>query len=501
MSEAPKPGTKPEAAPVPRRSRFAKWAQRLSIAIAVLFLLGIVGLFSARIYIRHTGKRALDEEVARVDAEDPGWRFDDLMAARERAAPPETENSAVVVRKVRSLIPNEWKEWLKSQPVVGAKEAPPALNRRQSLGVLTRDTDLADATRAARNLGLTLRNYPRGYHAVVVTDMPFIESLDETQGAREVAHLMKVDALLAAEEGDAVQGLRAAHAILNTGRSVGDEPALISSLVRYACGAVAVEAAMRVLALTEPKDALPELAALQEALFAEVEEPVLLNGLRGERAVMNRFYDGANNGTISADAIAKMGDVRASAESRTVFYFRRAFLPEDQRRFLRTMSELIEVGKGPPQDRIARTEQIEADLRANRDIRYLWHALFTPAAVKVMEASVRNRAELLAAATLIACERFRLTRGRWPTSLAEIPKDILPTVPTDPFTGAPIRFAKLPDGIAVYSAAPKTIRSLEQPRLTNPLGGSEVGWRLYDPQLRRLPPLPTPKPDNPDEAP
>jgi hypothetical protein len=480
-----------------RRSRLLKWFNRLLIGAAVLFVLGLVVLFAARTYFRQTGTRDLNAEVARLDAEDPGWQLDAILEARARAAPPEAENSAVVVRKVRGLIPNEWKEWVRSRPVRADDEPPLPLNRRQTVEELMRDDELVEATKAARTLGLTLRNYPHGYREVNVGDLPFVESMDETQGAREVANLLRADALRATEQGDPVYGLRAAHAMLNTARSTRDEPSLIATFVRVALGTMTAEAAMRVLAQVDAPNTGEELAALQAALFAEAEEPLLLNGLRGERAIVYRFMDRVNNGTVGADAFAKMANEKPVPEHRASVYLFRTFLPEDTRRFLRLMSESIDSAKGPSQFRIARAEQIEAEIRANWDIRYPWNRLMMPAVSKVIEASVRHRAELLAAATLIACERFRLANGRWPQSLAEIPRTLLPAIPTDPYTGEPIKFAKLTDGIAVYSAAPSTIRSLDRKRLTNPLGGSEVGWRLYDPQQRGLPPLP-PNPDADD---
>jgi hypothetical protein len=473
----------------------------LLIGSVVLVLLGLIIPFGGRVYFRETGLRDLGAETTRLDAEDPGWRFDDLMAARERAAPPEAENSAVVVRKVRTLLPDDWRQWVRAQPTADPDGVPPALNRRQLLDLRFGDTDLVEATRPARELALTLRNYRRGYHVVVLGDAPFIESLDETQGAREVARLLTTEAQIAAQSDDPVRGLRAARAILATGRSIGDEPSIISVLVRYTCERIAAETAVRVLALTDSRDALPELAALQAELLAEAEEPVLVNAFRGERAVMSHFFDGLVDGRIGADTLAKWAELRPSAAHRTTFYFRRAFIPEDQRRFLRLMTELVETAKGPPHTWIARSEAVEAELRANWDMRYPFHRLMLPASATVMATSVRNRAEVLAAATLLACERFRLTRGRWPESLSELPKELLATVPVDPYTGEPIKLAKTPQGIAVYSAAPKSARGLDMKRLTNPLGGSEVGWQLYDPQHRNLPPLPPPKPEGADGPP
>lgn len=497
MRESPLPDTDGEEKP---RSWSRRWFRRMLLVLPVLFVLLLVALFAARTHFRSTGQRDVAKELARLDAADPGWRFDDLMAAREKAKPPEAKNSAVVVRRVRELTPPEWKDWVAKAPTFGDEPLP--LNRHQAIAEHMRGS-LIELSRPARDLGLTLRDYPHGFHVVDI-DGPLIASLEETQGAREVGALMKADAILAAERGDAVRGLQAAHAILNTGRSIGDEPTLISSLVRFALSLVASETTIRVLALTDPRGAEAELAALQAALVAESDEPILLNGLRGERATLDRFFEGVDNGTIHPDAMTKVAQEKGAPGRGASLYFIRTFLPEDRRRFLRLMTELVDAAKGPPHERIAAAERVEAEVKANWDVRYPWHRLALPATGKVMEASVRHRAELLSVATLVACERFRLKHGRWPESLAELPKELLPAIPVDPYNGESMKYARLADGITFYSVGGKKDPNRnDDKRLSNPLGGTERGWRLYDPQHRALPPLaPPPRPVLPEpEAP
>jgi hypothetical protein len=128
--------------------------------------------------------------------------------------------------------------------------------------------------------------------------------------------------------------------------------------------------------------------------------------------------------------------------------------------------------------------------------------LLVPACEKVATAGIRNRAELLCASTAIACERFRLAKGRWPGDLAEIPKEILPEVPLDPYTGGPLRYHRFVDGIAVYSVGdgdPNTAR--QQLENKDPLAGLGLGCRLWDPDKRGQPPLPETKlpPDGPPQ--
>lgn len=514
MSDSPAPDPKSNAplgptstpAPVPpiQRSRWRKWGRRLLISLTILFVVLVVALLSARAYFRHTGQRDLRVELARLDAEDPGWRWDDLEAARQKAAPPEAQNGAIVVREVHAKIPIEWKEWRKAVNEATKSEGsqqPAPLNRQITIEDLIRDEDLADETRKAREAGLKLRHYPRGYHTVATSDLPMMETLPDLDRVRDVVSLMKVDATLAVQANDAVRALQATHAALNAGRSIGDEPILISSLVRTACGVSSVETVMRVLAHADSKTALSELAALQSAYLAEVEEPLILHGLRGECSQMSRFFEKVDSGQTTLEAPLGPQQPEPRFDQRLSFSLvYRGFLPGDHARYLRYMHGFIAAAKLPPQQQLAATARVEETIYSERGVRYRspLAQLMVPAGGKVIESGLHHRSQLLSAATLIACERFRLTRGRWPESLAELPKDLLAAIPTDPYTGEPMKFARLPDGIAVYSSPPKDVRGVGKNRLTNPLGGDELGWRLYDPHLRGLPPLPKPKPEMPD---
>jgi hypothetical protein len=61
--------------------------------------------------------------------------------------------------------------------------------------------------------------------------------------------------------------------------------------------------------------------------------------------------------------------------------------------------------------------------------------MILPAIDKMHNVSLRHRAMMRCAGTAVAVERFRQTFGRWPESLAELPKDLLAVVPPDPYDG------------------------------------------------------------------
>jgi hypothetical protein len=89
------------------------------------------------------------------------------------------------------------------------------------------------------------------------------------------------------------------------------------------------------------------------------------------------------------------------------------------------------------------------------------------------------------AISAVACERFRMAKGHWPDSLRELVPGYLPRVPTDPYTGQPVLYRKLEDGIVIYSAWRN--RSDDGGNVLD--GGPpnrDRGIRLYNPDKRGL---------------
>ncbi|MEO6568034.1 MAG: hypothetical protein ABIO94_04670 [Opitutaceae bacterium] len=62
---------------------------------------------------------------------------------------------------------------------------------------------------------------------------------------------------------------------------------------------------------------------------------------------------------------------------------------------------------------------------------------------------------LLKRATLCALARYRLANGTWPGKLESLVPAFLPAVPSDIFTGQPVRYDFLPaGGTRLYSVGP-----------------------------------------------
>lgn len=92
------------------------------------------------------------------------------------------------------------------------------------------------------------------------------------------------------------------------------------------------------------------------------------------------------------------------------------------------------------------------------------------------DGGLQCRSRLLSVAAGVAAERYRRKHGAWPASLETLVPDFLPTVPTDPFSGRPLLFERLPDGLTVLPTGPDGQRDKAH------------GMRLWDLDKRRKPP-------------
>lgn len=428
--------------------------------------------------------------VRKLDESDPDWTKDELCATRNARLPPDDRNSFRLIRGTRAAFPTGYTN---AEPIPGWQKQPantlPHPNEREAL------QKYLAAGEQALAIARRLVDYPDGGRPVVIAETPIDTDLTEVQDIRGVAWVLKLDALAAADGDRPVDAIRGVRALLNAERAVGDEPVAMSQMVREACAALACDTVGRVLGLGEPADGL---ADLQAELLREADFPRMIHSFRGERASLDQMFRllqaGKVEGVEDEGLLGRLSPVPLS------------YRPEDHAFGLEVMTGFVEASRRPFDEQWAafRAQPKLDDDDLHRDRRHLYALLFSTMVHKIAETGLRTRAGLLATAAGVACERHRQRFGRWPDSLDAIPKDILPAVPNDPFTGKPIVFRRLPDGIAVYSIGPDGQDDggrFEEEASPDGRKTRDFGIRLWDPDKRRLPAPPKPEPpaENPPE--
>ena len=308
--------------------------------------------------------------------------------------------------------------------------------------------------------------------------------------------MLLLDSIRRTQDGDIDGALESIRAILGTARAIGDEPFAISQLIRAADGSVALSCTERALGQGEASD--PSLALLQEAFATEAADRSFVNGLRGERGMLFDFYSKLESGVLSFDDPGDVGSGndgksprRANPYMNMVYRYSRAWS-------LEFMNRVVEVARQPLPEQPALWDELLIEIeQVNQGPRGELlktldksASMMIPAFDSAWQTNHRLNTRLNAAVVLLACERFRIANGDWPDS----PEQLLPFLPNgemplDPYTGEPILFARLEDGIVAYGLGSDLIDDggwLHEFHIDE--YGHDLGIRLWNVDLRRQPP-------------
>jgi hypothetical protein len=435
-------------------------------------------------YVKWSSENDMVSVIAETDRLDPAWRLEDIEAQREILKP--EENSALFVTTVRGLIgSSSILHRNENYQLFDNMEAPYQLNARQLELLRQAYAEKEEALQECRKL----KDMPKGRFPITFS-ADFINTLlPNQQNARSVFHVMQHDAWLRAQDGDLDGAVESCRAAMNAARSIGDEPTLISFLIRVAGDHVAISALERTLAQGQPSEqALKPMQALLAREIADAEKH-WLNGLRGERGGGQRIVQAINDGKLKAGALTGSGWRGGSPnfEERVLDHFP-ALVTRENPALLRHMNEVVETAKLPIEDCSEKLRDLEKSISKNS----ILVRLLVPALQKVSMANQRNQALLRSALVAVAAERFRLKHQRWPQTLAELETaSLLSPTPADPYDGAPLRWRPWPDGRIAYSVGTDKIDNGGNLDLRHYLdAGYDIGFKLWDVPRRRQPPRP-----------
>jgi hypothetical protein len=461
----------------PQRRHWRIW-------IGVASLLFVVWLAVMYGFFAYWMDRELREAMAEADRESPsGWQLEDIAAQREDV--PDKENAAIVVLKVKSLLPGNWlAPGTNSGPEQILEQRLPAISPQVQL-----DDDLRDILRTslskvepARAEARKLIGMKRGRFPLQYAKDIYMTTL-QSQDARIAGILLRYEAALAAQDGNADGAVDFVRGLVGCGRSVGDEPTLVSALIRLACDAHAVAALERALAQGEPSSW--QLETVQALLEKEAAEPIFVRGARGERAGLHKMLVGLRHGETS---LAQLAGATGSIEKKVIDFSAPTLARRSHAYMLRLLNEYVAAAQLPPEKQPPVMNDLNRRVIQAKLQYDIVTALVMPAMMKVSDANRRGIGNLRSAYVAVAVERYRRDHGRCPDTLDALVPNYLAAVPTDPQDGNPLRFKRMPDGVVVYWLGFDGIdNGGKLNRLNNLVQGSDQGFQLWDVKQRRQP--------------
>jgi hypothetical protein len=458
-------------------------------------------------YFWTQARNELNAAIAKLDREDPGWRWDALQA--NRAAVADEENAAPRLEAVFNHLPGGWPH----QPVA-ADDAPEEKSLVEQIQDQEPVNQLSDqlirelrvelekvkpAVEEARKLaGLPAGRFPAvpPEHALSGSSSP-----DYEQHPRRVANLLLADAALLAQDQQLDVALVSGRGILNAGRALGDDPLLVAHLVRIACRHLTVVTIERILAQGQPSESA--LRASQQLLEDEEQQPLLLYGLRGQRAWLHEQM-----GWMEAGDLKRLSGGAVASNPWWAPFLQMmpgaGWMKEAHARLLEVMTEAVEIAKLPLDEQADKLRDLDTKVKTTANPSQGPGQFFVAQpltlVVKVADACVRSRAQLRCAIAALAAERYRLAHHQWPDSLERLVPEFLRQVPVDPYDRKPLRYQRLQDGVAIYSVGPDGKDDGGKLDRKNPVApGTDMVFRLWNLDRRRQPPAP-PEPPKPVPA-
>jgi hypothetical protein len=455
-----------------------RWRGRrlVFLAIGVMFFGGL----SYAVIMYMLTDEALRDAVAEADRLDPGWRAADLEAAR--APVPDAENAAPLVLTAATAMGATRAVAIGGSVETRLGELSPQLPLDEDL----RKEIQAELTKQAKAVELARRlvNYPRGRYSVVWAADGVGTLLPHLQEVRKVAALLVGDAVYRADRGDITGALVSVRAAINAGRSMGDEPTVISQLVRIACQRLAVRALERALAQGSAPE--PALRDLEHLLEDEVQQPLQLLMARSDRASIHQFLEVVQAGRFNQAIRASYGLSTSMFGARADDWVDRTKARASHAAYLRFLNEQVEIAKLPPEQQHDRLEKLEIP---KAPLPKLLEGLLRGFDHHRLASTCHNsQVGLRCAIVALAAERYRLEHQRWPDKLESLISKHLGAVPTDPYDSQPLRLRAVQNGIVVYSIGPdRQDDGGNLDRTQQGSTGSDMGLRLWDVPQRARP--------------
>jgi hypothetical protein len=439
----------PSPQPLPWYRRW--WFYLLLVLVAV-----VLGLIVRSEYVKWAARRDLEETLAELERTEPHWNLRTWYRSYE--VPAEEQNLALVGLKMqqgfaressRFLILYEQRDQYPGNPLNAEQVS--ELRKVLTVGGEFGGKDLKAGLN--RLFNLKVGHFP----ALDIQSSKFkilTIGLNPQQQLRQTATLLGYQAELWAHEGRGDDALEACRGILHLAHAVDNDPFLISQLIGVSIQGHAVTVLERVLAQTTPSE--EALIKLQEACLREAGHSFAEKAALADRAGMDQLFLEVEKGRYGRFELQQMGIGRRPPATvqdylgiaqEWVTGSRFDYIPRERVRSLRFFKEVISLLRQPE----GGLYQQLRDLHDRYPQQSPAPLPFGAVLIKTFESDCKRKARLRAAAAVLAAERFRRATGKSPQGWSDlVPKD-LPSIPTDPFDGTPLRWKKTATGFRIES--------------------------------------------------
>ncbi len=449
----------------------------LALSILLMFALALLGL-------SHSAESRLAAKIAAIKAKGEPTTIQDLLA-RQRIIP-DDQNRVISVTKIGERIrkvslTDEQSEQL---PFIGLAILPKTGIRWAGSTIEAADAFLKQIEIETTDLHTAMQL--RDSVLCMTWSNPPTRAATDLSSVRASAKVLALNAITAAQHGDATRAAQLTMATLQLIRTMDGTPSLVRELFSDGITALACDACERVTNSLTLDDA--SLAEFQRILAGADRDSTIREGLLSERAA---YLDTTRWYRANANSVGQQLSIQNSNSSipQTLWGYLPAVPALDIAEGLDFFTEIVDATRKPDGTTIAQLQQIES--------RYAvmpWYSLVSKTFVapfsRAVILSLRVGGQLRALRVAIAAERYRLIFKQWPANAADLVPRFIDVIPPDPIDGNPIRYAIIPEGIKTWTISDENdnrdnggdVQRIETG--TKKHRPTDFGWVILNPELR-----------------
>ncbi len=410
----------------------------------VLLLLG-VGLFGAGIvfFLGVAATARWDRYAATLRAGGDPLTFDEVQAAR--AVIPDEKNGALVIGRLHDRLEELSKASVGQHVLVFSGQG----YEFDLFTGIRRDKiqpsrEFMEPYRDLLSELSVLRDMPTGRFEVTydpATQSIMSVLLPEMSTLRAASRLECLHGVLEHLDGDLAGAADSARVQLAIGATLNEHPTVIGRLVQIAVDALGIRALENLLRVGElDGETLGEFVRIMRQ---RKEGATMRWAFAGERA----FFLGVCE--EYAESAQSRGRVNSMVGGGIPVIMPDALIRENQMRGVEMLSWLTDA-RDDPAELVAAAQRIDTEA-PKLTVMHGLVRMIMPSLSRAVTLHLRSSAEFDCTIAALAAEQYRLATGKMPESLGALVPTYLDEVPTDPFDGEPMRFAKTHEGIVIYS--------------------------------------------------
>lgn len=268
---------------------------------------------------------------------------------------------------------------------------------------------------------------------------------------RQSVHLLKLEAMLAADDKDLNKAVDAIHAMLAVGDSIRQEPLISSQLTRLSCHYYTFETLRYVFANTTLTE--EQLGRLNTIFENRIDPGAFARGLQCEYLTSATIFDRPDRVVeFYPDFLGIEKYVHGATRPLMKVAAMTGWTEADRNHYLNRLGERIAISRLPIYEAVPAMRAFENEEQRGKKWIPTISGEFSIGLTNTVCAFGRDQVLSQFASTAIAVERYQLFASKFPDAITDLVPSFLSAVPQDPFDGKPLRYRRTENGFLVYSA-------------------------------------------------